>query len=120
MTKEQFNQAIKEEKRRTPTNDEIQRMQVECVQTGDETIKYFKFTGDLNQILLKKILNEVANNLSMRTNVRFSFGATIEHGNGQTMSFGKTLKVEPAFTTAKQIRDYIFKCEGLRLGAVDP
>ena len=101
MTKEQLKQAIEEEKRRTPTNEEIQRMQVECVRTGDETIRYFRFTGNLNQILLKKFLDEVGNNLGMKTYVRFSFGSTIERGNGQTISFGKTLKTEPAFTTAK-------------------
>ena len=55
-------------------------MQVECEQEENKTIRYFKFTGNLNQFLLPKFLNEVGNNLGMRTHARFSFGATIECG----------------------------------------
>ena len=65
-------------------------------------------------------MHEFGGNLSQTTHVVYSFISFVKRSGEPPKRVAKTLPKKPAFKKAKQIRDYLFECEGQRLGLSDP
>ena len=89
-------------------------------QIGDGVrVKRFEITGNLNNVNTKLIMDKITPAVEMRTKVVYSFSCEIHRGVGDIVPYYKTLSGEGMFTSMKEIKDYVEKCEQKRLDLED-